>query len=164
MICSKCGRDMPNLTSSDGEPFTPVCLECYYHGKEVEPRMKLAYVAGSYRAYKDGQPDPEGEKRNIRRAALVASALWHENIAVICPHLNTSDCWVLNPHPEGHDAYIKGDLRMLEMCDSIYILPNWETSEGTKQELELARKLGLEINWISESYIEELERQCGNAQ
>ena len=104
--------------------------------------MKLIYVAGKYR-----DTTKADELLNIHRAALYAAYQWHEGNSVICPHLNTLKCWELNPAT--HDTYIAGDLKQVEVADEIHILPDWETSKGTKLERDLAMKLGKPIIYVS---------------
>ena len=62
-------------------------------------------------------------------------------------HLNTMNITdVINPAkvnsylPElSYSQYIKMSLCMLEMCDTIYMLKNWEDSTGAKLEWEFAK-------------------------
>lgn len=62
-------------------------------------------------------------------------------------HLNTMNITdVINPAkvnsylPElSYNQYIKMSLCMLEMCDTIYMLKNWENSIGAKLEWEFAK-------------------------
>lgn len=62
-------------------------------------------------------------------------------------HLNTMNITdVINPAkvnsylPElSYSQYIKMSLCMLEMCDTIYMLKNWENSIGAKLEWEFAK-------------------------
>lgn len=62
-------------------------------------------------------------------------------------HLNTMNIIdVINPAkvnsylPElSYSQYIKMSLCMLEMCDTIYMLKNWENSIGAKLEWEYAK-------------------------
>ena len=42
-----------------------------------------------------------------------------------------------NPGLE-YDDYIKIDLKMLSICDAIYLLRGWENSPGSKEELKFA--------------------------
>lgn len=62
-------------------------------------------------------------------------------------HLNNMDILdIINPAkvnsflPElSYGQYIKMSLCMLEMCDTIYMLKNWENSIGAKLEWEFAK-------------------------
>lgn len=62
-------------------------------------------------------------------------------------HLNTMNITdVINPAkvnsylPElSYNQYIKMSLCMLEMCDTIYMLKDWENSVGAKLEWEFAK-------------------------
>ena len=62
-------------------------------------------------------------------------------------HLNTMNITdVINPAkvnsylPElSYSQYIKMSLCMLEMCDTVYMLKNWENSVGAKLEWEFAK-------------------------
>lgn len=62
-------------------------------------------------------------------------------------HLNTMNIIaVINPAkvnsylPElSYGQYIKMSLCMLEMCDTVYMLKNWENSIGAKLEWEFAK-------------------------
>lgn len=62
-------------------------------------------------------------------------------------HLNSMDIVdVINPAkvnsylPElSYSQYIKISLCMLEMCDTVYMLKNWENSVGAKLEWEFAK-------------------------
>ena len=40
---------------------------------------------------------------------------------------------------------MKADIKLLLDCDAIYMLPNWEVSNGATLEREIAKTLGLEI-------------------
>lgn len=95
--------------------------------------MKLIYVSGRYRAR-----TWFGKVWNIWKARRVARRLWKEGWAVICPHMNTAlfdeDC-----------PYIDGDCLMVEGCDAIFMMRNWEKSEGAKIELATAKIEGIEI-------------------
>ena len=95
--------------------------------------MKIIYVAGRYRAR-----TWLGKVWNIWKARRVAQRLWKEGWVVICPHLNTAMFDEKYP-------YIAGDCEIVKRCDAIYMMKNWEKSEGAKIELATAKNSGIEI-------------------
>ena len=98
--------------------------------------MRVIYVSGSYRNETIG-----GLFQNIIHARDSAIKLWQGNWVVICPHLNT----FLMDGLCGDRVWLEGDLELLSRCDAIYMLNNYQDSQGALEELELAKKLGLEI-------------------
>lgn len=42
-----------------------------------------------------------------------------------------------------NEQYMELDLKALEFCDAIYVLKNYETSQGVKEEIRKAKQLGL---------------------
>lgn len=82
---------------------------------------------------------------NINIARQHAIKIWNRGDAAICPHLNTAcfeyDC------DATYDQYIAGDLLMVDRCDVIYMLPNWEHSKGAIMEHQLAVDIGKEIEY-----------------
>jgi hypothetical protein len=111
--------------------------------------LKLVYVSGPYSA---GIPTLKtiggGENtvhQNINVARQHAIKIWNRGDAAICPHLNTAhfeyDC------DATYEQYIAGDLLMVERCDVIYMLPNWEFSKGAIMERDRAISLDIEIEY-----------------
>ena len=98
--------------------------------------MKVIYVAGPYRAQTEW-----GLVENIRRAEEVAIALWKKGWAVICPHKNTAHFGGLC---EDH-VWLDGGFEILKRCDAVCLVIGWEKSEGTQQEIVVAKKHGLTI-------------------
>jgi len=43
------------------------------------------------------------------------------------------------------EVWLKGDLEILQRCDAICMLHNWEESSGAKVEHDFAHSLGLEF-------------------
>ena len=94
--------------------------------------MKVVYVAGRYSG-----KDRNEVSENIALARKYAIEIWRIGHVALCPHLNTAhfdDDIVLSA-----EEYYKRDLKMLERCDVIFMLPNWQQSTGAKIELEFAR-------------------------
>jgi nucleoside 2-deoxyribosyltransferase len=106
-------------------------------------KVKLAYVAGPYRA--------RGEwavHQNIQRASEIALELWQMGFAVICPHRNTAFFGGAAPD----DVWLKGDLEMLSRCDLMVLVPNWDLSSGTQEEIKFAEARNIPIyRWPDEA-------------
>lgn len=103
---------------------------------------KLVYTAGPIRAKTEEQV-----KENLQRAKDIALELWKAGISVICPHANTDlkdDDMPVDGY-EGEADWIAGDLVQIVRCDGILLLPGWENSEGSKEELSWAIKHGLDV-------------------
>lgn len=45
--------------------------------------------------------------------------------------------------------YMKADIKLLMDCDAIYMLDNWEDSQGAKIELELAERVEISVMYQS---------------
>ena len=54
---------------------------------------------------------------------------------------------VLNPSflPEGLSDYYEINKAMIDQCDAIYVLLNYENSKGTKREIEYAKSTGKQV-------------------
>lgn len=98
--------------------------------------MKLIFIAGPYKA-----ATRKGIKANIAHARAAAIRLWKEGYAVICPHMNTALFDGICPE----ETWLQGDLEILKRCDAIYLLDNWESSIGARNELQKAMEWNLEI-------------------
>ncbi len=98
--------------------------------------MHLVFVAGPYRAASEWEVE-----QNVRRAETLALELWKMKLAVICPHKNTE-------HYGGaasDSLWLEGAKEMVRRCDAVVCTADWETSEGARGEVELARSLGIPI-------------------
>jgi len=109
---------------------------------EMSTCIKIVYVAGPYRA-KSGAHDASVYneiEENIRRAEAAAIRLWAAGFGVLCPHLNTNHFEVKCPDIPT-EAYLVTDLRLLAICDIIYMLPGWQDSKGSIGERDLMERL-----------------------
>ena len=67
---------------------------------------------------------------------------------MICPHKNTAHFGGLLDDPVAdHNLWLGGDIEMIRRCDAIYMLKGFRQSAGAKEELKLAKELGLEIHY-----------------
>jgi hypothetical protein len=98
--------------------------------------VKIAYIAGPYRS-----DTVHGIVENIYRAEAVAIKYWQLGYAVICPHKNTALFDGLLPD----EVWLAGAIEILKRCDVIVMMKGWENSSGSRAELEIALKFGLEV-------------------
>ena len=98
--------------------------------------MFVAYVAGPYRS--EAVYDIE---QNIQRAKRLAVELWKRGYAVICPHANSA----FMDGACDDETFLEGGLELLRRSDFVVALNGWESSKGTRKELELAKSLGIPI-------------------
>jgi hypothetical protein len=98
--------------------------------------VKICFIAGPYR----GKTDAE-KKRNIRIAEMAAEAVWKHGACALCPHLNSQFFSGIVPE----ETFLQGYLEVLSRCDCLLALPGWETSDGSKAEVKLARELKLPV-------------------
>lgn len=98
--------------------------------------MKVAYVAGPFRG-----PTHWSIVQNVRRAELVALKYWRLGYAVICPHANTA-----NFQGAAEDGiWLDGDVEILKRCDVLIAMDTWEKSSGAREEVRIAKELGIDI-------------------
>ncbi len=98
--------------------------------------IKVVYVAGPFRA--DTQ---WGIMQNVRKAEDAALMLWKAGYIALCPHAMTQN--YQNECPDG--VWLEGCIELLRRCDAIYLVEGWQNSEGSGEELKIAKELGLAI-------------------
>ncbi len=98
----------------------------------------IAYIAGPYRA-----KTKLGIIRNILKARKAAKEFWAKGYTVICPHMNSA---LMKHLPE--EVFIEGDLEILKKSDVLVVMKGWQKSEGTKREIDFAKKNGIAIIWM----------------
>ena len=98
--------------------------------------MKIAYIAGPYRA-----DTINGIVQNIRKAEDVAIKYWKKGYAVLCPHKNSSLFDGILPD----EKWLKAGLAMLDRCDTVVMVKGWEKSSGASYEHDWAQSGGKEI-------------------
>jgi hypothetical protein len=96
--------------------------------------MTLVFISGPYRAKSKYLID-----LNIQEARKHSKMLWAKGYAVFCPHMNTAHFDGICPDSN----FLEGDLEILRRCDTIYLLPEWERSEGARAEWAEAQRLGI---------------------
>lgn len=100
----------------------------------------LVYVSGPYSA-----PVGAAYQRaiNVARAEAVQVELMRKGFSVVCPHKNTDGFEV---YPEfTHEDYLRMDLVIMERCNAVCLLPQWQESAGARLEEQKAREWGMHI-------------------
>jgi hypothetical protein len=98
--------------------------------------MKLIYVAGPYRNHSEWQVI-----QNIRKAETVAIEIWKKGHVAICPHLNTAHFGGILPD----ERWLEGDMLIIERCDAMCMVKEWQDSVGAQMEHQRAVELGMPI-------------------
>ncbi len=105
----------------------------------------LVYISGPYTA-----DTALGIHENIEVAHRTSVNLWNAGFGCVTPHLNTTHFEHFCPDVP-HAAWLEADLRMLEGCDAILMLPGWEQSKGAVMERDRAYELRLGVyEWASD--------------
>ena len=117
---------------------------------EVEKKLK-AYVAGKLNA------DAVGYIQNMHRMIKTAKQLRNLGAAVYVP---------CNDFLEGlvdgdfsYKDYFENSQPWLLVSDLMYVCPGWETSEGTKKEIQFAKDNGIAIFYEFEKLQYQLNHQ-----
>lgn len=96
----------------------------------------VVYCAGPYR-----HATAFGRMQNIARAHALGLEVWKVGAVAMVPHSNTANYDGELPD----EAYLDGDLAILERCDAVMLTPDWQRSSGARAEVEFAKALGLPI-------------------
>lgn len=96
----------------------------------------VVYVAGPFRAENAWEIE-----QNIRRAEALALEVWKLGLAAVCPHANNR----FYQGAASDDVWLAGDLAILERCDALLLVPDWQDSEGTLEEIDHAREQGIPV-------------------
>lgn len=99
--------------------------------------MKVAYIAGHPFRSKTFW----GIIQNIRSAEAAALRYWKLGYAVICPHLNAANF----DGASEENIWLSGDIEIMKRCDAVIAMGTWENSSGAKEEIRIAKELGIEV-------------------
>ena len=108
---------------------------------------KIIFLSGPLR----GDGKKETKEKNIEVARKYARLFIDNEIPYYSPHLNI-DQEIVSLDREFKEPSFSWYLNaeFLNRCDALAVLPGWETSNGTKIEIENATKKSLPIFYLSE--------------
>lgn len=106
--------------------------------------MQRVYVAGPYSA-----DNVLSVLNNIRYGMRVATQVLLDGYAPFCPWLDFHFQLMLRPGEElTVPHYYDYSMAWLEAADIVLVLPGWETSKGTKEEVRVAKEKGIPVIFI----------------
>lgn len=120
--------------------------------EELAMTRKLVYVSGAFTARSQ-----ELIQRNIDHAVEMGHVIRRVGATPLVPHIA-----VVPPKVDGEEGWgiaMQDCLKMMAVCDGVYMLPNYETSRGAKVELAMATEWGLPVfysmrelsEWVKEA-------------
>jgi predicted nuclease with RNAse H fold len=95
----------------------------------------ITYICGPIR-----DPNPAVVRRNLARAVEAARWLESHGVPVICVHATIDAANAMEPM----ERWIDRDLRLIEVCGAMLMLPGWRNSEGCEAEYAWAMGEGVE--------------------
>lgn len=110
--------------------------------------MKLVFVAGPYR----GEGKPGEIERNIAQSARFQAALAHAGVVAYSPNIHDAHWETLNGGGEEAARTLKvfTEWVLAEAVSALAVMPEWETSAGTKVEIATATKRGIPIFYLKD--------------
>jgi nucleoside 2-deoxyribosyltransferase len=105
---------------------------------------KVVYLAGPY--------THPNNNHNTRRAVEYADYLVESGIVPLVPHM--SHLWdSISPKNYPPDFWYNYDLRLLELCAAVVVMPGSEDSTGVKLERAFAKSKGIPvIEWDEQEW------------
>lgn len=96
-------------------------------------QKKKIYISGQISGL-----TPDEYRANFLEAARQLHAQGYEVVNPLFNGVDTTQPW---------QVHMKADIRLLLECDAIYMLPNWELSNGATLERDIAKALGFVIEY-----------------
>ena len=107
----------------------------------------LVYLATPY-----SHPEPAVRQSRFEAANRAAAKLMNSGVKIFSPISHTHPIAEAGQLPLGWAYWQEYDRAILKCCHKIIVLKlaGWEQSKGVKGELDIAKELGLEIEYIEE--------------
>jgi hypothetical protein len=99
--------------------------------------MKRVYIAGKLN---DMACD---YIKNVHRMIVTAEQVRKAGFAVYVPCIDLLQGMVFGNF--GYDDYFDNSQAWLDASDAVFLTPGWETSEGTKREIQRAQSQGIHV-------------------
>ena len=120
--------------------------------------IRMIYLATPY-----SHPDAAVREARFHNACTIAGKLISSGLPVFCPIAHTHPIAIAEELPLGFDYWSMFDRFFIEACDGVYVvrMPGWLESKGIRWEIEMARKLGKEVDFLGvDEYGNPLSLKC----
>ena len=107
--------------------------------------MKIVFVAGPFR----GNGSVEGKRERVETARKYIHKLIDAEISFYSPHLNL-DQELMELEESKETFAINTNHEMLDRSDILAVLPGWQESSGTKNEIKIAKSKNMHIVYLEE--------------
>ncbi len=106
---------------------------------------KIIFIAGPVR----GDGSREAQLKNVTIAKQFADLFIDNQIPFYSPHLNV-DQEIIESGKSLSKFSWDLNAAFLRRCDALAVLPGWENSSGTKEEIENAAKRNIPVFYLTE--------------
>ena len=114
--------------------------------------MNLTYLASPYSV---GNADAAKREQRFRHSCQAAARLMQTGENIFCPiaHSHPIEVHGMNGAIEGHDFWLKQDFAVLKHCSKMIVvmMEGWMASTGIKREMDVAKHIGIPIEYIDPS-------------
>ncbi len=110
--------------------------------------MKIIFISGPVR----GDGSKEAKQANVEVARKFARIFIENNIPYYSPHLNIDQEMISFPAEKEKFAWDM-NAEFLKKCDAMAVLPGWEKSNGTKEEIENAKKYNIPVFYLEKENV-----------
>lgn len=118
----------------------------------VHAMLKLAYLSSPYT-----HADQNIISLRYEEALRATIWGWKQGYLVFSPVVYTHQIAVLTPEVDQHWRWLEFDLRILDICDELWVLmlDGWKESQGVAREMKEAKRRGILIKYIDPADIAE---------
>jgi hypothetical protein len=109
-------------------------------------KKKIAYLATPY-----SDKDPLVKEERFQKVNRVAAKLIERGEIIFSPISHTHPIAMVGNLPGEWEYWDEFDRAYLDCCYKLYVLmlEGWKESKGTEAEIEIAKELGLEIEYLN---------------
>lgn len=104
---------------------------------------KIIFLAGPFR----GDGTVENQKQNVEQARKFVDVFINNDIPYYSPHMNI-DCELIGRIYDANALSVALNREMLDRCEALAVLPNFENSKGTIGEINYVETKGLPIFYL----------------